>query len=515
MEKDIHIVLCSSNEFIEHCATTMASILYNLSKDYIAHFYILSYDLTDQNKKKLKKLNKIKQCTIEYPQFDEKELNIFDNIKIPGHVANKIAFVRILAPKLLTDVDKLMYFDSDIMVRADISEIYQENIEGYYFAAVEDGNNKELAKRLWGNDTTSDYFNSGVLVMNCKLLRSNSYMQKIKSQIEMNVNKYIIADQDVINDTFKDKIKKLNITWNFHHGKFFESRAFIFPDKEEFSAIMNNPNIWHLTGPNKPWLAGIEHRGQREYLFYKRFTPFYQIFKFQKYKYNDCTREVLSIYDKVIYLKEYNKNYNLYHILGIKIHFKKKTNFLKRIGSFIISTKYQNDLWQLSLLNFPIIKKLNASEKKYLKIIGIPFYYKKKNEILSNINQLRILITNQEKILNNQNNMINYLNRKISNLKVVIETQKLHEKTFGKYKNAFAGRDVVLVCTGPTAKHYKPIKDAIHVGVNGAIYLDQVKLDYLFVQDNTIHQKVNNTLNLDANKYKGNNCKKFYGNSGI
>ena len=55
-KKDIHILLCSSNEFIEHCATTMASILYNLSEDYIAHFYILSYDLTDKNKKKLKKL---------------------------------------------------------------------------------------------------------------------------------------------------------------------------------------------------------------------------------------------------------------------------------------------------------------------------------------------------------------------------------------------------------------------------------------------------------------------------
>lgn len=510
-KKNINILLCSSNEFIEHCATTMVSILYNLSNDYMAHFYILSYDLTDKNKKKLEKLNKIKKCIIEYPSFDEKDLEIFDNIKIPGHVANKIAFVRILAPKLLTDVDKLIYFDSDIMVRADISGLYQEDIENYYFAAVEDGNNKGLAKRLWGVDTTSDYFNSGVLIMNCKLLRNDNYMQKIKNQVNLNASKYIIADQDVINDTFKDKIKKLDITWNFHHGKFFECGAFIFPNKEEFFDIMNNPNVWHLTGPDKPWLAGIKHGGQREYLFYEKLTPFYQIFKFQKYKYNDSTREVFSIYDKAIYLKEHNKNYNLYCILGIKIHFNKKTNFLKKIVFSIISTKYQNNLWQLSLLNFPIIKKLNAPEKKYLKIIGIPFYYKKKNELLKNIDQLRILITNQERILNNQNNMINYLNRKISNLKVVIEAQKLHEKTFGKYKNAFAGKDVVLVCTGPTAKNYKPIKGAIHVGVNGAIYLNQVKLDYLFVQDNTIHQKVNNTLNIDANKYKGNNCKKFYG----
>lgn len=50
MSNEIHIVLSSSNEFIEHCATTMASVLYNLSDKYIAHFYILSYDLTEKNR---------------------------------------------------------------------------------------------------------------------------------------------------------------------------------------------------------------------------------------------------------------------------------------------------------------------------------------------------------------------------------------------------------------------------------------------------------------------------------
>ena len=56
IKKDIHILLCSSNEFIEHCATTMASILYNLSKDYIAHFYILSYDLFNINNESIEEI---------------------------------------------------------------------------------------------------------------------------------------------------------------------------------------------------------------------------------------------------------------------------------------------------------------------------------------------------------------------------------------------------------------------------------------------------------------------------
>ena len=60
---------------------------------------------------------------------------------------------------------------------------------------------------------------------------------------------------------------------------------------------------------------------------------------------------------------------------------------------------------------------------------------------------------------------------------------RLHPETFGKYKNAFAGKDVVLLATGPTLEKFTPIKDAIYVGVNRAFQYDKVKLDYLFMGD--------------------------------
>ena len=68
-KKVIHIVLSSSNQFIEHCASTMASILCNIAKDYFVIFYILSYDISKKNKVKLNKLCKIRSCKIMYPKF--------------------------------------------------------------------------------------------------------------------------------------------------------------------------------------------------------------------------------------------------------------------------------------------------------------------------------------------------------------------------------------------------------------------------------------------------------------
>lgn len=197
-------------------------------------------------------------------------------------------------------------------------------------------------------------------------------------------------------------------------------------------------------------------------------------------------------------------------------YFKKKIKQNKVVYSYVAnlfkviekntSTRYQ-------FLGIPFVVKKDTAQKKYIKILGIPIYYKedKQFEIKQQLNVLHQKFIETNKYLLEQKNVNNILNQKLSNMKCIIEAQSLHPKTFGKYKNAFAGRDVVLVCTGPTAKNYKPIKDAIHVGVNGAIYLNQVKLDYLFMQDYTIKQKNNSTLNIDGLNYQGNHCKKFFG----
>lgn len=164
-------------------------------------------------------------------------------------------------------------------------------------------------------------------------------------------------------------------------------------------------------------------------------------------------------------------------------------------------------------LDIPVVTKKDTEQKKYIKILGIPVYYKedKSIPIKNQLNLLQKQMSDTNKLFIEQKKVNNLLNQKLSNMKCIIEAQKLHEKTFGPYKNAFAGKDVVLVCTGPTAKNYKPIPNAIHVGVNGAVYLDNILLDYLFIQDFTIRQQNNKELNKDCLNYIGNNCQKFFG----
>ena len=94
-----------------------------------------------------------------------------------------------------------------------------------------------------------------------------------------------------------------------------------------------------------------------------------------------------------------------------------------------------------------------------------------------------------------------------ANLKNLIQCQELHKKTFGPYRNAFQGKEVVLVASGPTSAYYKPIKDAIHVGVNNACLLDNVELDFLFCQDFYMDEEKRDKIV----NYRPGKCKKFFG----
>ena len=87
-------------------------------------------------------------------------------------------------------------------------------------------------------------------------------------------------------------------------------------------------------------------------------------------------------------------------------------------------------------------------------------------------------------------------------------SKNINYNTFLKYKNINYGKEVVLIATGPTLNKYVPIKNAINVVVNQAIYYDKVKLDYYFLQDCK-----NSTKDIPEFIIKNNDgkCKYFFG----
>ena len=83
---------------------------------------------------------------------------------------------------------------------------------------------------------------------------------------------------------------------------------------------------------------------------------------------------------------------------------------------------------------------------------------------------------------------------------------KVHDRSFSEYKNKFAGKDIVIIATGPSLNKYKPIENTINIGVNKSVLNEKLKLDIIFMQD---WAAVKDYINVFDYKYK--DIPKFFG----
>jgi len=123
--------------------------------------------------------------------------------------------------------------------------------------------------------------------------------------------------------------------------------------------------------------------------------------------------------------------------------------------------------------------------------------------------------TEQFRLIIQKADYITDIVKEIAQLPEVVAT---NTAAFAEYENAFEGRDVVLLGTGPSLNKYKPIEGAIHVGLNRAYTFDKVKLDYLFAHDfwrkgwlegygeGALDSYIDDLKKLDCKKFIGHAC---------
>lgn len=140
-----------------------------------------------------------------------------------------------------------------------------------------------------------------------------------------------------------------------------------------------------------------------------------------------------------------------------------------------------------------------SSKHKQLKIFGIKLKLKRKDYEYNQLEKsLKSIKDYQQRFLRDINR-VNQTN---------LSTAQLHEKTFAKFKNIHAGEEIVVVASGPSAKYYQPIPNAIHIAVNRSFILDNIDFKYLFIQD---FSGPTTTYIDDLCKYKKDTCQKFFG----
>ena len=167
----------------------------------------------------------------------------------------KFCLGRLILADLITE-DKILYLDTDTIVRGDISHLWDIDISDYYVAGVKDygvydcGHVQELNYK-------GKYINSGVILMNLKRFKDDNLVKKMFDLINTRV--LYFTDQDAINLVCEDKIMFLPSVYNFAYTVTLE--------------VINKSlvKIFHFTGDKFDWVVDkfyAEEWYDSEELFY-------------------------------------------------------------------------------------------------------------------------------------------------------------------------------------------------------------------------------------------------------
>lgn len=196
----INILFSGNSKVFDGVLTTMLSIFKRTTTKEPFKFYIYTMDIT-----------RIKP---EYTAIDDKMIEFLNNVAKSYNPENNVekidcgeyykaefenspnescycspyTLLRLFADLIPNVPDKLLYLDIDLLFNRDITELYNQDIDDYEYAASTDHYGKFAIN--------PKYINAGVLLLNMKKIKETGLFEKARGLIRE--KKWLFADQDAV-----------------------------------------------------------------------------------------------------------------------------------------------------------------------------------------------------------------------------------------------------------------------------------------------------------------------------
>jgi lipopolysaccharide biosynthesis glycosyltransferase/predicted O-methyltransferase YrrM len=240
-EAPINVAFCTDSEYTMPTAVALTSAI--LATEQRMSFYIVDCGLTADDKERLKSaLPCSDRVTITFVELPEGSMGRRDG-----------TWAKIDALSHLP-VERVLFLDSDILVRHDLGELWRVDLQGKMFAAARD------IGLPMGHAAVprQPYFNAGVLLVDLTRIRSRlaSFLEFIETRAPTTYK-----DQDALNEFFHDEYLEINVEWNATGLGTYETmkdndRAAAWPNGE-LAALHQSAKIVHFTGPVHPSMSRI------------------------------------------------------------------------------------------------------------------------------------------------------------------------------------------------------------------------------------------------------------------
>ena len=238
--------------------------LFSSNEKHEINVYVLQQDLTAEDRGLLFSLAREFSQLIYFVVVDsEKFAGVPTSMKFSVE-----AYFRLHMPWLIPEsVKRVLYLDADILVRGDISEIFELDLAGCLFAACQDGYIPfldEKREKKFHRKSDYRYFNSGVMLWDLVAIRREYAFQDFMDAAKELDYWLPFVDQDILNYMTEGKVC-------FLPPDEYNCMVGVFANSEK---DISKAKILHYAGRN-PWRAGPKTEAYKLWWKVARKAPFY------------------------------------------------------------------------------------------------------------------------------------------------------------------------------------------------------------------------------------------------
>jgi len=288
-EDQTTVVTASSNCYIPYLAVMLQSLLEHTSAQNFYCVYILHSEVSAENQ------DRIKQLCENYDNVSIKFYNItleihdfsFNSPEDANHIDIEVYF-RALIHKIFNNFKKVLYLDNDIIIQADVADLFRTDIGNNLIGACIDG---EFIGNYYSNSETKEYtdevlqlkeplkyFQAGVMLINIAQFRKEFDNYSLTKMAARAVYKRGV--QDIFNVACHDKVFFLDSEWNViaqnKEDRISTIRKSPFSVYRQYLDSRKNPKIIHYAGKQKPW-EDPDMDFAIEFWNYTGKSPFYKV----------------------------------------------------------------------------------------------------------------------------------------------------------------------------------------------------------------------------------------------
>ncbi len=219
--KEKNIAYICDDNYVIPTLVSIKSITENhpLSDKFRYAIYICTWNISDENYKLLSSLGteNTKVCiqTVDIHEYAEQISQIQQ-----GTYVTPTALMKFELPLILSEIDEVLYLDSDIIINQSLDSIFEYDLTNYALAAVFDIVYYKAVTPLEVQKEVRPefYFNAGVMLLNLKAFREKNISELLwKSKLSSNYDpseKLKLMDQNALNKVLASTCLPLPIRFN-------------------------------------------------------------------------------------------------------------------------------------------------------------------------------------------------------------------------------------------------------------------------------------------------------------